>query len=43
MQDILKGVRQGEEIRSYYSKEAEESLSELLTNKFKLSNYVKKL
>jgi hypothetical protein len=23
MQDILKGVRQGEEIRSYYSREAE--------------------
>lgn len=43
MQDILKGVRQGEEVRSYYSQEAEESLSELLTNKFKLSSYVKKL
>lgn len=42
MQDILKGVREGD-VRAYYSKEAEETLSELLTNKYKLTNYIKKL
>lgn len=43
MQDILKGAREGEEVRSYYSRETEEALGELLTNKFKLGSYIKRL
>lgn len=43
MQDILRMVGEGEENRVYYSKESEEALGELLTNRFKLNNYLKKL
>lgn len=43
MQDILRMVGEGEENRVYYSKESEEALGEILTNRFKLNNYIKKL
>lgn len=43
MQDILRVVQDGNQNRIYYSKEAEENLSELLTNRFKLNAYIKKL
>jgi hypothetical protein len=43
MQDILRMVGDGQENWVYYSKEAEESLGELLTNRFKLTSYIKKL
>lgn len=43
MQDILRVVHDSESNKAFYSKEAEESLSELLTNRFKLTSYVKRL
>ena len=43
MQDLLKGARGQEESRALYSREAEERLGELLTNRVKLGSYVRRL
>jgi len=45
MNDIFRGIGVNllKESNSYYSKDSEEALSELLSNKNKLSQYLKKL